>query len=107
MTVIAEIADPHEQLPPQLRTPDIACHNQTDLMYSTDRYDQAAAVAICRTCTARPACADWALRRPEPYGTWGGLTEHTRATLLKRAHNRQLVTASRLGSSSRHPTSAA
>lgn len=41
------------------------------------------AKAICAACPVRQACLDHALAVREPYGVWGGLTEHERAELLR------------------------
>lgn len=40
------------------------------------------AVAICHQCPVMQQCREHALRVQEPYGTWGGLTEDERRTLL-------------------------
>jgi len=40
------------------------------------------AKAICETCPAITDCRAHALRVREPYGIWGGLSEHERAVLL-------------------------
>jgi len=34
------------------------------------------------TCAALSECRDFALREGEPYGIWGGMTEHERALAL-------------------------
>lgn len=41
---------------------------------------------ICGMCTVRDECLAYALRRHEPYGVWGGLSEHER-----RRHQRREV----------------
>jgi hypothetical protein len=38
------------------------------------------AKAICAQCPVRTECLDYALSRPEKYGTWGGLNEDERAS---------------------------
>ncbi len=43
-----------------------------------------AAKAICRSCTVRRACLDYALSIREPHGIWGGLNELERKQLLDR-----------------------
>lgn len=43
-----------------------------------------AAIAVCLRCPVRPACLEHALRAPEEYGVWGGLTEHQRAAERRR-----------------------
>ena len=40
------------------------------------------AKAVCRTCPVRTECLEHALKIPEPYGIWGGLSEDERAQLL-------------------------
>jgi len=45
---------------------------------------EVAAKAICAACPVRQECLDHSLAVREPYGVWGGLTEHERAALLKR-----------------------
>ncbi|WP_326718977.1 MULTISPECIES: WhiB family transcriptional regulator [unclassified Streptomyces] len=36
------------------------------------------AVEVCRTCPVLDDCAAFALSTRQPYGIWGGLTEHQR-----------------------------
>ena len=45
---------------------------------------EAQAKKICAGCPVRQACLDHALKVREPYGVWGGLSEHERAVLLQR-----------------------
>ena len=40
------------------------------------------AKAVCRTCPVIEQCMVHALRIPEPYGIWGGLSEDERAQRL-------------------------
>ena len=40
------------------------------------------AKAICEDCPVRVSCLDYALSIHEPFGIWGGLTEHERQPLL-------------------------
>ncbi len=40
------------------------------------------AKAICKTCSVRRECLDYALRIREPHGIWGGLNEIERKTKL-------------------------
>ena len=42
------------------------------------------AIAICNTCPVKQACLDHALKVPEVYGVWGGMTEERRHELAKR-----------------------
>ena len=39
---------------------------------------EAAAKAVCAACPVRLACRDHALSVREPYGVWGGMSEHER-----------------------------
>lgn len=43
---------------------------------------EAAAKAICATCTVRRECLEYSLAIREPHGIWGGLTESERKLLL-------------------------
>lgn len=42
------------------------------------------AKAICRTCSVRVECLDYAIRIHEPHGIWGGLNEMERKQLADR-----------------------
>lgn len=42
------------------------------------------AKAICRSCSVRRPCLDYALRIREPHGIWGGLNEAERRSILAR-----------------------
>lgn len=44
---------------------------------------ESAAKQVCRRCPVRPECAAHALATQEPYGVWGGFTEHERLLLLR------------------------
>ena len=69
---------------------DAACRGMDDstFFHPQDERDPARSVriarakAICETCPAVHDCRDFALRTREPYGIWGGLSEHERASLL-------------------------
>ena len=43
---------------------------------------EAAAKAICAVCPVLQHCREAALAAREPYGVWGGLSEHEREALL-------------------------
>ena len=43
---------------------------------------EAAAKAICAGCPVLTACREAALAAREPYGVWGGLSEHEREAIL-------------------------
>ena len=45
---------------------------------------EAAAKAVCATCPVLAACREHALAVREPYGVWGGLSEHDREDLYAR-----------------------
>ena len=49
-----------------------------DLFFDTDPAAIAAAQRVCATCPARSDCAAHAFTTGEPFGVWGGLTEHDR-----------------------------
>jgi WhiB family transcriptional regulator, redox-sensing transcriptional regulator len=44
---------------------------------------EAAAKQVCGTCKVMEVCAAYALATREPYGTWGGLSEHDRRERLR------------------------
>ena len=43
-----------------------------------------AAKKICAPCPVKQQCLEHALRTPEYYGVWGGLSEEERAVILQR-----------------------
>lgn len=43
---------------------------------------EAAAKAVCRSCPVVLQCREHALSAREPYGVWGGLSEHDREAIL-------------------------
>jgi WhiB family redox-sensing transcriptional regulator len=51
---------------------------------------ESAAKAICATCPVLALCREHALAAREPYGVWGGLSEHDREAILGQ---QQLATA--------------
>jgi hypothetical protein len=61
---------------------DAACHDADPEIFFPDgpdaRTDHVLAVAICRGCPIRTACAEWAIARPLIRGIWGGLTTKDR-----------------------------
>jgi WhiB family redox-sensing transcriptional regulator len=78
---------------------DAACRNMSvDLFFSPDgerqrereRREQGA-IRICAQCPVRRKCLEHALRTPENYGVWGGMTEDGRAT--ERRRRRRLTAA--------------
>jgi WhiB family redox-sensing transcriptional regulator len=42
------------------------------------------AKSICRVCSVRRSCLDYAVRIREPHGIWGGLNEVERRNLIER-----------------------
>ena len=46
------------------------------------------AKSICASCPVRVQCLDYAIGRPEKYGTWGGLNEEERASERRRRMRR-------------------
>lgn len=46
------------------------------------------AKAVCGSCPVRMDCLNYALSRPEKYGTWGGLNEEERAAERRRRMRR-------------------
>jgi len=46
------------------------------------------AKAMCASCPVRSECLDYAISRPEKYGTWGGLNEDERASERRRRMRR-------------------
>ena len=49
-----------------------------ELFYGEELEDIAQAKEFCLACPVRDACLAGALVRNEPYGVWGGLSEHER-----------------------------
>lgn len=45
---------------------------------------EASAKELCRRCSVRAKCLDYALDVREPFGIWGGLNETERRALLTR-----------------------
>jgi WhiB family transcriptional regulator, redox-sensing transcriptional regulator len=46
------------------------------------------AKAVCADCPVRAECLNYALSRPEKYGTWGGLNEEERSSERRRRMRR-------------------
>lgn len=60
----------------------------SEIFFPQGRKDEVAqknqkAKDICRNCRVIDRCLDYALSRGEPYGTWGGLTEKERSSILR------------------------
>ena len=60
--------------------PDVFFHPDRERGPSRRNRDNAAK-AVCRRCPVLAACRAHALQVHEPYGVWGGLTEHQREAL--------------------------
>jgi len=45
------------------------------------RHRDSTAKAVCRRCPVLQTCREHALQVHEPYGVWGGLTEHEREAI--------------------------
>ncbi len=48
------------------------------------RERERSAKAICRSCSVRVECLDYAVRIREPHGIWGGMNEGERRDLIER-----------------------
>jgi WhiB family redox-sensing transcriptional regulator len=75
---------------------DAACHGEDLILFFSpdgerqperDRRERKAK-AICAQCPVRNECLDYALSRPEKYGTGGGLNEDERASERRRRQRR-------------------
>jgi len=60
--------------------PDVFFHPDRERGPSRRNRDSAAK-AVCRRCPVLAICREHALQVHEPYGVWGGLTEHEREAL--------------------------
>ena len=65
-----------------------ACSGCTDLFFSDDDVDQAAAKEVCRTCPLVVRCLAKAFLRREPAAVWGGMTAEERRQVLTAARRR-------------------
>jgi WhiB family redox-sensing transcriptional regulator len=52
-------------------------------------FEIARARSVCRGCTVRPECLDWALDREILHGVWGGLCEEERMDILRSRRTRR------------------
>ena len=57
-------------------------HPRNERRGAKERREEAAK-AICAACGVRQQCGDWALRRGERFGVYGGMTEEERRRLPK------------------------
>ncbi len=60
--------------------PDVFYHPEGERGPSRRNRDSAAK-AVCLNCPVLQKCREHALRMREPYGVWGGMTEHEREAL--------------------------
>ncbi len=51
------------------------------LWYPDHEVDAGPAVQICQDCPVLTQCRDWAMKRHEVYGVWGGMSERDRAAI--------------------------
>lgn len=51
---------------------------------TSKRKKELAAIAICNTCPVKRECLEHALKVPEMFGVWGGMTEEQRRILLRK-----------------------
>lgn len=56
-----------------------------------------AAKRVCAGCPVMAECREHALRMPEPYGVWGGLTAAERRVVSSRRRRRESAAANELG----------
>lgn len=85
-----EARQPHTPAPDRSWRNDAACRTADPELFfplKNDSGDALAAKAICRGCTVREACLDYAVNRPERFGIYGGLDEDERRTLRRRRRN--------------------
>jgi WhiB family redox-sensing transcriptional regulator len=61
---------------------DAACREDVDpeIFFVSDKDPRAARLAknVCQTCPVRGDCAEYAIKRPNLFGIWGGLTDAER-----------------------------
>jgi WhiB family redox-sensing transcriptional regulator len=62
-------------------------YRDPDLWYSSNRREQAKARAICDGCPVKLECLAYSLRRPEPYGVWGGIAQGERGRRVRRGRS--------------------
>jgi WhiB family redox-sensing transcriptional regulator len=58
------------------------CHGQEELFFQGGRAKNEA-LKICRRCTVREECLEFALSTPEMWGIWGGTTAKDRRAILR------------------------
>ena len=70
-----------------------ACAGENpDMFFPARGYSTEPAKAVCRTCTVRAACLEYALDNQIHHGVWGGESERSRRKIL-RGRRLQVVAA--------------
>lgn len=54
-----------------------------DIFLSKTHEEVVEAKSYCRRCAVCQECLDYALKRPEPFGVWGGKASHERKNHLQ------------------------
>jgi WhiB family transcriptional regulator, redox-sensing transcriptional regulator len=70
---------------------------ETEVWFPDDGEPVIVAKSYCRRCPVRSDCLAHAMERVEPYGVWGGLTEHERGLLRARVSAASASAARRSG----------
>jgi hypothetical protein len=60
-----------------------ACAGQPELFFDGTAAAEAQAKSVCLRCPVLDDCREWAITNREAYGTWGGMTERERRTILR------------------------
>lgn len=61
-----------------------ACREEpAELFFDGTAAAEAEARSVCLRCPVMLTCREWAISNREAYGTWGGMTERERRTILK------------------------
>ena len=63
----------------------LCAETDPDAFFPEKGESTSAAKELCRACTARNACLDYALDNDERFGVWGGLSERERRRLPRRS----------------------
>ena len=63
------------------------CRGAPVVVFFPDDRSIERARATCALCAVTDACLDYAMRRREPHGIWGGLTSHERAALRRKTQD--------------------
>jgi WhiB family redox-sensing transcriptional regulator len=63
----------------------IRCADEDPIVFFPERDSQAGeAIEICRACSVREACLEFALRTEQGWGVWGGTTPNQRLEILRK-----------------------